>query len=68
MDKVSKGMEGRVDEELSKFGWNQEAAAENSIEEMLRRQGKNVVGAPGLNNREVVQKAKNVDLFRDLKD
>lgn len=68
MDKQKAEIEKELDAKLANFGWNNDVAGKRSIQEMLRRQGMNVAGAPGQEVREEIKGAKNIDLFRDVDD
>lgn len=67
MDKQMVEVEKELDEKLANFGWNKDVAGQRSIEEMLRRQGNNSAGSIGMEIRDDIKDAKNIDLFRDIK-
>lgn len=66
MDKQLKDVEKELDTKLANFGWNNDVAGKQSIQEMLLRQGQRVVGAPATEVRDEIKNAKNIDLFRDV--
>lgn len=66
MDKERIQVEEELDKKLANFGWNNSAAGQKSIKDMLRRQGANVPGSPMTELRDEIKGAKNIDLFRDV--
>lgn len=66
MDKERIQVEEELDKKLANFGWNNSAAGQKSIQDMLRRQGANVPGSPMTELRDEIKGAKYIDLFRDV--
>ena len=62
MDKQAKDIEKELDAKLANFGWNNDAAGEKSIQQLLLRQGARVVGSPATEVRYEIRAKKNVDL------
>lgn len=60
-------VEKELDQKLAHFGWNKDVAGQKPLEEMLRRQGRNTPGSIGMELRDDIKDAKNMDLFRDIK-